>query len=156
MSGYTIGEIGVWLTLAAALGFVLGWLVRELVLRGRSGPVATPAAPVVDPEPFPDPAPESTSEPDPDPEPEPEPDPEPEPEPDPEPAAAIVPGPHPGSALPLADGAAPSDAHVIKVSRGSKIFHAPSSPAYARTTAAFWFTSAEDAEAAGFRRPKNG
>lgn len=135
MSGYTIGEIGVWLLLAAVLGFVLGWLVRELVLRARPGAVMVA------------PAPETT----------PAPEPEPTPVPDPEPAETpVVPGPHPGSALPLADGAPPSDAHVIKVSRGSKIFHAPSSPAYPRTTAAFWFTSAEDAEAAGFRRPKNG
>jgi hypothetical protein len=33
MSGYTIGEIAGWLTIAAVLGFVLGWLARELVLR---------------------------------------------------------------------------------------------------------------------------
>jgi hypothetical protein len=70
--------------------------------------------------------------------------------------AQIVQGTHPGSALPLADGAAPSADYVVKVSRGSKIFHAPSSPAYGRTTAAIWFTTPEAAEAAGFRKPKNG
>jgi outer membrane biosynthesis protein TonB len=150
VSGYTIGEIAVWLLLAAALGFVLGWLVRELVLRTRpaSAPVPEPK-----PEPVPKPEPEPVPEPAPAPKPEPEPAPKPEPEPEP---APIVPGPHPGSALPLADGAAPSPDYVVKVSRGSKIFHAPSSPAYARTTAAIWFTGPEAAEAAGFRRPKNG
>lgn len=131
MSGYTIGEIAIWLLLAAALGFVLGWLVRELVLRTRAAPAPAPRAAV----------PEVASEPEPEPEPE---------------AAEVVPGPHPGSALPLDDGSAPSSDYVVKVSRGSKIFHAPSSPAYARTTAAIWFTGPDAAEAAGFRRPKNG
>ena len=37
MSGYTIGEIVIWLVIAAALGFALGWIARELVLRARSG-----------------------------------------------------------------------------------------------------------------------
>ena len=142
VSGYTIGEIAVWLLLAAALGFVLGWLVRELVLRTRAVPV--PGLP-----------PEPAAEPEPDPTPEPEPAPTPEPAPAPEPEQ-VVPGPHAGSALPLDDGAAPSADYVVKVSRSSKIFHAPSSPAYARTTAALWFTTPEAAEAAGFRRPKNG
>lgn len=162
MSGYTIGEIAVWLVLAAALGFALGWLTRELLLRSRppvGGPtvvrvVRTRPVPEPTPEPETDPASEPAVEPEPAPEPEPEP--APEPEPIPEPATPVVPGPHPGSALPLADGAAPTPSHVVKVSRGSKIFHTPSSPAYARTTAAVWFTSAKDAEAAGFRRPKNG
>jgi hypothetical protein len=142
VSGYTIGEIAVWMLLAAALGFVLGWLVRELVLRTRAAPAPAPA-------------PERGRDPDPNPTPEPAPATAPEPASTSEPAP-IVPGPHPGSALPLADGAAPSPDYVVKVSRSSKIFHAPSSPAYARTTAAIWFTSPEAAEAAGFRRPKNG
>ena len=38
MSEYTIGEIVVWLLLAAALGFVLGWIMRELFLRAGRGP----------------------------------------------------------------------------------------------------------------------
>ena len=134
MSSYTIGEIVVWLLLTALLAFALGWMSRELLLRSRR---PAPAEPAVEPEP----------------EPEPEPAAEPEPEPESEP---VTPGPHPGSALPLADGAAPSSDHVIKVSRGSKIYHSPSSPAYARTTAAIWFPSAEAAEAAGYRKPKNG
>ena len=151
MSGYTIGEIALWLVVAAGLGFALGWMARELVLRSRpraAAPEQVTAAPAPAPTP---PAPKPAPAPAPAPAPEPVPAPAPTPE-----APTIVPGPHPGSALPLADGSAPSADHVVKVSRSSKIYHAPSSPAYARTTAAFWFTSAEAAEAAGFRRPKNG
>ena len=148
MSGYTIGEIAVWLLLAALLGFALGWMCRELLLRSRAGrtsPATTPGrAPVPEPEPEAETSPEPEAET------------SPEPEPEPEPVTPVVePGPYPGSALPGPDGAAPSADHVVKVSRGSKIYHPPSSPAYARTTAAVWFTSAEAAEAAGFRKPKN-
>ena len=60
MSGYTIGEIVIWLVVAAALGFGLGWIARELLLRARSRahdvsdvrppvPVAEPEAPVDEP-----------------------------------------------------------------------------------------------------------
>jgi hypothetical protein len=127
MSGYTIGEILLWLLLAGALGFVLGWLARELVLRRRPLAAEPPAEVVLEPAVL-------------------------------EPAAlepAVVAGPHPGSALPTPGGEPPSPDFVVKVSRGSKIYHAPTSPAYGRTTAALWFTSTEAAEAAGFRKPKN-
>jgi hypothetical protein len=53
VSGYTIGEILVWMVLAAALGFALGWIARELLLRSRSRsapPVRSPV-PVARPEP---------------------------------------------------------------------------------------------------------
>ena len=36
MSTYTIGEIVVWLVLAAVLGAILGWVLRELTVRARS------------------------------------------------------------------------------------------------------------------------
>lgn len=142
MSAYTIGEIAVWLLLTAVLGFVLGWMSRELVLRSRTSPraesVAQPARePVRTAEPQPPREPVRATEPD-------------------TVTQAFTPGPHAGSALPLAGGAAPTSEHVVKVSRGSTIYHAPTSPAYNRTTAALWFTSAEAAEDAGFRRPKNG
>jgi hypothetical protein len=56
MSGYTIGEIVVWLVLAAILGFVLGWLVRgiraEKVTVTEAAPVAAPVA-LVEPGRFP-------------------------------------------------------------------------------------------------------
>lgn len=40
MSWFTVGEIVVWLLVAAVLGFALGWLVRGLLQRPR--PVPTP------------------------------------------------------------------------------------------------------------------
>jgi hypothetical protein len=49
MSGYTIGEIVVWLLLAAVLGFGLGWLLRELKYRSESGVAAPAAAAVTEP-----------------------------------------------------------------------------------------------------------
>jgi hypothetical protein len=49
MSGYTVGEIVLWLLLAAVLGFGLGWIARELLLRTSQGagdsPVVRPPAP---------------------------------------------------------------------------------------------------------------
>lgn len=46
MSGYTVGEITVWLVLAAVVGFALGWLLSELRCRASHSarPVADPAA----------------------------------------------------------------------------------------------------------------
>ena len=41
-------------------------------------------------------------------------------------------------------------------SRGERIYHVPGSRYYDRTIAEFWFCTAEEAEAAGFRAPKNG
>ena len=55
MSGYTVGEIVVWLLLAAALGFALGWIARELLLRARSRPASDED--VRDPAPATEPAP---------------------------------------------------------------------------------------------------
>ena len=51
MSGYTIGEIIIWLVLAAALGFALGWIARELLLRAKSRDAAAvrSPAPVAEP-----------------------------------------------------------------------------------------------------------
>lgn len=140
MSSYTIGEIAIWLLVTALLGFALGWLARELVLRtgaSRQAPALLPGEPLPLPE---EPTPLRPAT----------------PVPTAPRVPTVVPGPHPGSALPLDDGSAPSPDHVVKVSRSSKIYHAPSSPAWARTRAAWWFTSPEAAEAAGFRKPKNG
>jgi small subunit ribosomal protein S2 len=53
------------------------------------------------------------------------------------------------SAAPLEDGSAP-EGFEVKGNKGSKKFHAPSSPWYARTNADVWFKTAEAAEAAGF------
>ena len=41
-------------------------------------------------------------------------------------------------------------------SRGEKIYHVPGSRYYDRTIAEVWFCTAQEAEAAGFRAPKNG
>ena len=46
MSGYTIGEIVIWLLLASVLGFTLGWIGRELLLRAKQ---RSAGAPVVRP-----------------------------------------------------------------------------------------------------------
>jgi hypothetical protein len=43
MSGYTVAEIAVWLLLATALGFALGWIVRELLLRAGQESNESPA-----------------------------------------------------------------------------------------------------------------
>ncbi len=57
------------------------------------------------------------------------------------------------SALPLEDGAAPSDDYTIKGNADSMLYHPPTSPFYDRTVAEVWFTTAEAAEAAGFSLP---
>lgn len=62
----------------------------------------------------------------------------------------------PPGAFPLPDGSPPSPEYTIKGNAGSKLFHRPSSPYYARTKPDMWFRTAEDATAAGFTewRPK--
>lgn len=56
----------------------------------------------------------------------------------------------PGSARSLPDGSAPGPEYTIKGNAGSKLFHPPTSPYFARTKAEVWFRTAEDATAAGF------
>lgn len=65
-------------------------------------------------------------------------------------APDVAPGPWPGSALPASDGSAPTEAFTIKGNAGSMLYHTPASPYYDRTRAEAWFSSTEDAEAAGF------
>ena len=55
------------------------------------------------------------------------------------------------SALPLEGGAAPSGEYTIKGNADSMLYHRPDSYVYDRTIAEVWFTTAEAAEAAGFR-----
>ena len=52
MSGYTIGEIVIWLLLAAALGFALGWIARELFLRAKPQASTRAVTPVAETEPI--------------------------------------------------------------------------------------------------------
>ena len=56
----------------------------------------------------------------------------------------------PGAVAPLPDGSAPGPEYTIKGNAASMLFHSPGSPYYARTKAAFWFRSADEARAAGF------
>jgi len=74
-------------------------------------------------------------------------------------AVATQAGPYPGSALPTADGSSPSGEYPIKGNAkgnaGSNKYHTADSPYFYRTRAEVWFSSAADAEAAGFA-PWNG
>lgn len=70
-------------------------------------------------------------------------------------AVATQAGPYPGSALPTADGSSPSGEYTIKGNAGSNRYHTADSPYFYRTRAEVWFSSAADAEAAGFA-PWNG
>ena len=87
-------------------------------------------------------------------------------EPAPEPAAPPVgaseqngrgevrPGTFPGSALPGPGGSAPAPGYVVKAKLRSRIYHTPTSPSYSKTVPEVWFRCPEDAEAAGFRAPR--
>ncbi len=66
------------------------------------------------------------------------------------PHAAGEQGPYPGSALPLADGSAPSGEYTVKAKDATKRCHGPQSPYFKRTRADLWFRAEADAEAAGF------
>jgi hypothetical protein len=57
----------------------------------------------------------------------------------------------PASATPDPQGAGPSG-WTIKAKDGSRLYHTPSSPSWARMHADAWFESEDAAEAAGFRR----
>jgi hypothetical protein len=65
-------------------------------------------------------------------------------------AVVTTSGPHAGSALPAADGSSPADGFTIKANEGSHRYHTTDSPFYVRTRADLWFSSAADAEAAGY------
>jgi large subunit ribosomal protein L17 len=59
-----------------------------------------------------------------------------------------------GSHAPLEDGSQP-EGFPIKGNANSMLFHDQESPHYERTVPEVWFATAEDAEAAGFSRPKS-
>ncbi|RJQ79219.1 hypothetical protein D5S17_10875 [Pseudonocardiaceae bacterium YIM PH 21723] len=67
-------------------------------------------------------------------------------------AAVVEPGRFPGSAKPLAGGAAPGPEYTIKGNEDSMLFHTTDSPYYGATIAEVWFKSEADAEAAGFTK----
>jgi large subunit ribosomal protein L17 len=58
-----------------------------------------------------------------------------------------------GSHAPLEDGSQP-EGFPIKGNANSMLFHDEESPHYEQTEPEVWFATAEDAEAAGFSRPK--
>ena len=56
-----------------------------------------------------------------------------------------------GAAAPLADGSAP-EGYTVKGNADSGLYHEPDGRWYDATVAEFWFQSAADAEAAGFKK----
>ena len=64
------------------------------------------------------------------------------------PEAAELPA---GAAAPLADGSAP-EGYSVKGNADSGLYHEPDGRWYDATVAEFWFKSAADAEAAGFKK----
>lgn len=147
MSGYTIGEIIVWLLLAAILGFVLGWLLRTLKCQRQHGDATAAKSSVTAPTEAPAsvstakrslvgdagkaPVKKAAQK------------------------SVVAPGKFPGSAKPLAGGKAPSAEYVIKGNEDSMIYHTPQSPSYDQTIAETWFKTEAAAVAAGFRKPLN-
>ncbi|HOA03020.1 MAG TPA: 50S ribosomal protein L17, partial [Dermatophilaceae bacterium] len=63
-------------------------------------------------------------------------------------AAAELPA---AAAAPLADGSAP-EGYSVKGNADSGLYHEPDGRWYDATVAEFWFKSAADAEAAGFKK----
>lgn len=60
----------------------------------------------------------------------------------------------PGSHVALEDGSEP-EGFPIKGNAGSMLYHAPGTSHYDRTVAEVWFKTEEDAESAGFAKPKS-
>ena len=54
------------------------------------------------------------------------------------------------------DGSSPEDGYTVKGNADSGKYHEPDGQWYDQTIAEFWFTSAEDAEAAGFTKAGSG
>lgn len=57
-----------------------------------------------------------------------------------------------GAVAALEDGAAPSDEYTVKGNADSGLYHEADGQWYEATVAEFWFKSAADAEAAGFKK----
>jgi len=60
-----------------------------------------------------------------------------------------------GAAAPNEDGSAP-EGYTVKGNADSGLYHEPDGQWYDQTVAEFWFKSAEDAEAAGFKKAGSG
>jgi large subunit ribosomal protein L22 len=59
-----------------------------------------------------------------------------------------------GAAAPLEDGSQP-EGFPIKGNANSMLYHTPDSPFYERTVPEVWFATEDDAEAAGYSKPKS-
>ncbi|GAA3527910.1 hypothetical protein GCM10022234_26400 [Aeromicrobium panaciterrae] len=136
MSGYTIGEIIVWLLLAALLGGLLGWFLRQLKCQREHGEArqSATAAPAKAEAVTPPPAKAAALS----------------------GAGTVESAGFARSAKPLAGGKAPSPEYTIKGNADSMYFHTPDSPSYGRTIAEVWFKTEADARAAGFTAPGTG
>jgi HAMP domain-containing protein len=66
------------------------------------------------------------------------------------PPSLFAAGPFPGSAQPAPDGSAPGPQFTIKGIADSMLFHSPDSPHHGQAKAEVWFSTAEEAEEAGF------
>lgn len=60
-----------------------------------------------------------------------------------------------GAHAPLDDPDEAPEGYPIKGNANSKKYHTPESPFYDRTVAEIWFATEEDAEAAGYEKPKS-
>lgn len=151
MSLYTASEIVVWLVLAAALGFCLGWLVRAggagrsrsrtAAPRARTLPMPTgPSRREASPAPAEEPVAPAAVGVSP-----------PERESRQRQDAAVDPAAFRGAALPGPGGGRPSPDHIVKANVDTMTFHTPEMPTHRRVSADLWFKDAETARAAGFR-----
>jgi len=131
MSGYTIGEIIVWLLLAAILGIILGWLIRTSKCKRDHGAHEGAAASSTTTTVSSNAAALSG-------------------------ASKVEPAGFAKSAMPLAGGKAPSGEYTIKGNVDSMYYHTPDSRSYGQTIAEVWFKSEADARAAGFSLPGGG
>ena len=68
-------------------------------------------------------------------------------------AAVEVPA---GAVVANEDGSAPEDGYTVKGNADSGLYHEPDGQWFDQTVAEFWFKSAEDAEAAGFKKAGSG
>ena len=124
MSGYTIGEIVVWLLLAAILGFILGWLLRQLKCQRDHGTADRPVDRTT-------PAKAAALG----------------------GAGTVESAEFANSAKPLAGGGPPSADYTVKGNADSMYYHTPDSRSYAQTIAEVWFKTEDDARRAGFALP---
>lgn len=60
----------------------------------------------------------------------------------------------PGAHAPLEDPTVAPEGYPIKGNANSMLYHVPGSRHYKACIAEVWFATPEDAEAAGFRKPK--